>query len=271
MLPILGRPIKFTDYTSAKVLAHWMPWFGTPGHTKIGYNSADQSACDAQAVAMVAMGIAGINVDYYGPDSASALACLRMLDSCERNGLAFSLCIDQGALGALTGAAAVAEYIRILKFCSEAFFSSSAYLQDAGRYVVNFFGEPAGVNWTQVRAGTAAKLALLFEESSGFTHAESDGAFGWINPTTPVSNINLPDIQAFITTANANPSKIALYPFYTGFDDSMASWGKNRFMSRRLGQTLLDTLAVLPKTAKYALLPTWNDHEEGTGVEYSQG
>jgi hypothetical protein len=271
MLPILGKSIKFTDYTTAKVLAHWMPWWGTSGHIKIGYNSADQSACDAQAAAMVAMGIAGINVDYYGPDSASALACLRMLDACERNGLLFSICVDQGAIANLTGATAIAEYIRILKFCSEAFFTSAAYLQDAGRYVVNFFGEPAGVNWTQVRAGTAAKLALVFEESGGFTHAESDGAFGWINPTTPASNINLSDIQAFTTTAAANPNKISFYPFYSGFDDSMASWGKGRFMSRRLGQTLLDTLALIPKTAKYALIPTWNDFEEGSAIEYSQG
>lgn len=271
MLPILGKSIKFTDYTTAKVFVHHMTWFGTPGHIKIGYNSSDQSTCDTQAAAMVAMGIAGINIDWYGPDSPTNLGAIRMLDACERNGLLFSICVDQGAIGNLTGTAAIAEYIRVLKFCSEAFFTSPVYLQDAGRFVVNYFGEPTGVNWTSVRAGIASKMAMLFEGSGGFTHAESDGGFGWINPTTPPSNINIPSIQAFAATAAATPTKVALYPVYTGFDDSMASWGKGRYMSRRLGQTLLDTLALVPKTAKYVLIPTWNDHEEGSGIEYNQG
>lgn len=281
MIPILGKAINFKDYTSAKVISHWMPWWGTPGHivmqyqlpdgSSIPYTSSDQRICDLQAEIMVGMGIAGINVDYYGPDSPSALAAIRMLDSCERNGLSFSICIDQGALGTLTGAAANAEYIRVLKFCSETFFPSVAYLQDAGRYVVNFFGEPAGVNWTTIRSGITPKLALIFEGSSGFSHVESDGAFGWVNPTTPFSNINLPAIQAFSAAASSNASKLAFYPVYSGFDDSMASWGKGRSMSRRLGQTMLDTLAQVPKTAKYAILPTWNDFEEGSAIEYSQG
>lgn len=271
MIPILGKPINFKDYTTAKVIVHWMPWFGTPGHIKIGYDSADRVTCDLQAALMLGQGIVGINVDYYGPDSASALACIRMLDSCERAGLLYSLCIDQGALSGLVGDAATQEYIRILKFASEVFFTSAAYLQDAGRFVVNFFGEPAGVNWTTVRAGVKAKLAFVFQGSSGFTYAESDGAFGWVNPVADPTNINLVSVQAFAASATANSTKLALYAAYTGFDDTMASWSKKRLMSRRLGQTLLDTLAQVPKTAKYVLIPTWNDYEEGSQIELSQG
>lgn len=273
ILPIRGTTLNFRDETSAQVIAHWMPWFGTPGHITIGYNSADQSTCDEQVTNMVSQGIAGINVDYYGPTSPSALACIRMLNSCERAGMKYSICVDQGCpiLQGLTGNAATAAYISILTFVAEAFFISPWYLQDAGRYVVNFFGEPAGVNWTSVRAGISQKMALLFQGGAGFTHAEADGAYGWINPTTPASNINIPAIQTFNTAAAANPTKVALFPAYSGFDDSMASWGKGRVMSRRLGQTLLDTLALVPKTAKYVIVPTFNDHEEGTSLEYTQG
>lgn len=271
MLPILGKAINFKDYTSAKVIVHWMPWFGTPGHIKIGYNSADQATCDRQAQAMVAMGIAGINVDYYGPESASALACIHMLSSCQKVGLSYSICVDQGAVKGLTGSAATAKYVSTLQFMQTAFFASSAYLQDSGRHVVNFFGEPSGVDWSAVRKAVSSKMALVFEGGSGMTHAESDGAFGWINPTTPFSNINLPAIQTFIADAAANPTKLAFYPVYTGFDDTTAGWSKGRYMSRRLGQTLLDTLGLVPKTAKYAMLATFNDHEEGTGTEYNQG
>ena len=271
MLPILGKSISFKDYTSAKVLVHWMPWFGTPGHIKLAYNSADVSTCELQCDIMEQMSISGVNVDYYGPESASALACLRMLAACERFNLSYSICIDQGALSGLTGAAATAEYIRILKFLEDAFFSSSSYLQDQNRYVVNFFGEPTGVNWTAIRAGVKSKLALIFQGGVGFTHAESDGGFGWVNPTTPAANINMPSLNTFISAAASNSTKLAMYPVYTGFDDSLAGWGKNRFMSRRGGQTLLDTLKLIPVNAKYALIATWNDHEEGTGIEYSQG
>lgn len=255
------------DYTSAKVLAHVMSWFGTPGHIDIGYHSADIATCDRQTSAMAAQGIAGINVDYYGPESPSALAAIRLLSACERTDLLYSLCIDQGAVRGLVGDTATQEYIRILRFAADAFLTSPSYFQDAGRYVVNFFGEPSGVNWPAIRANVPAKLALIFQGSSGFTHPESDGSFGWVNPLPDHTDINLPAIQAFNAAAAVNPSKIALYPAYPGFDDSMASWGKKRMMSRRLGRTLTDTLGQVPKTAKYVLLSTWNDYEEGSQIE----
>lgn len=280
MIPILGKPIRYTDYTSAKVFVHWLPWWNTLGHISmqyalpngksVPYDSANTAICDAQCIAMLNQGISGINVDWYGPDAPSSLASLKMLDACERAGLSYSICIDKGALGNLTGAAATAEYIRILKFDSEAFFVSPAYLQDAGRFIVNVFGEPAGEDWGAIQAANP-KVALLFENASGFTHPNSSGAYGWVNPITPVNNINLPSIQAFVSAAAASASKLAFYPIYSGFDDSMASWGKGRYMSRRLGQTMLDTLAQIPKSAKYALISTWNDYEENTATELSQG
>jgi hypothetical protein len=269
VLPINGKEFNFKDYTSAKVYTHWMPWFGTPGHIRIGYNSADVWTCDAQCSNMQSLGISGVNADYYGPDSPSAQACLTMLDSCDRAGLGFFLCVDIGALGKLVGMAATTEYIRILKFASEAFFPNPAYLQDAGRYFVSFFNEPAGVDWKAVRAAIPAKMAFIFQGGSGFVHAESDGSFGWVNPLPDAKDCNIRAIQAF--SALATPGKIAFYPAYAGFDDSMAFWGKSRFMSRRLGQTLLDTLAQVPKNAAFVINPTFNDHEEGSAIEYSQG
>lgn len=271
VIPILGKPINFKDYTQAQVQAHWLPWFGTPGHIKIGYNSADVATCDAQCAAMKAQGIVGVNADYYGPDSPSALACLHMLAACERAGLNFSLCIDEGAVAKLIGPAATAEYIRILKFAQEAFFSSPAYLMDSGRAVVNFFNEAPGVNWTQVRAGITQKLAMIWQGGSGFTHAEADGSFGWVNPVANFSDSNLAAVQTFISGAMASPAKLAFYPIYTGFDDTLASWGKGRYMSRRGGRTMLDVLGQIPKTAKYAMISTFNDYEEGTAIELSQG
>jgi hypothetical protein len=65
---------------------------------------------------------------------------------------------------------------------------------------------------------------------------------------------------------------MAWFPIYPGFDDSAASWGKGRKMNRRNGLTLLDTLdQARAANAKYVLLATWNDHEEGSATELSQG
>lgn len=276
MIPILGKPINFKDYTQAQVHAHVVGWFGTSGHIKVGFNSSDISVCDAHCALMKAQGIVGVNFDWYGPDSPSALACFRMLTACERAGLSFSLCIDEGALKLpdgtmLSGSSANAEYVRILKFAQEAFFPSPAYLTDADRPVVSFFNEAPGVNWTAVRAGISAKIAMIWQGGAGFSHPESDGSFGWPNPLPKFSDSNLAAVQTFISGAMAHPDKLAFYPIYTGFDDTLASWGKGRYMSRRGGRTILDVLAQIPKTAKYALIGSWDDLEENTAILYSQG
>jgi hypothetical protein len=273
MIPLLGKPIKFTDYTHAKVLMHRVGWFGTPGHIKMSYNSADISECDRHALKLIDYGAYGVNHDWYGPSGPNALATLRMLASCERNGLAFTLCVDanSGNLASLSGDAATQEYIRQLQFAQDAYFSSTAYLIANNGYVVNFFNEPQGVNWTTIRKALSAKVHFVFQGSSGFTHPESDGAFGWINPVADPKDFNKTAVLAFTASAAANPTKLAFYPVYSKFDDSMASWGRGRQMSPRLGQTMLDTLALVPKSAEWAILPTLDDQEEGSATEYSQG
>ena len=266
--------MRLSDFTQAKLIAHWMPWHGTKSHVPLlycmpdgttkFYDSSDMAICNDQCSKMVAMGISGINVDYYGPDATSSLAAIRMLRACEASGLAFSLCIDQGAIPA--GVDPTTEYSRILKFASEVFFNSSSYLQDGGRYIVSFFGEPAGVNWTKVRQSISNKLAFLFQ--ANFTHAEADGAFGWVNPVAgQPGNINQASVASYNQMAAANPTKISMSPIYPGFDDTLASWGKGRYMTRGLDRTLKSTLSWIPLGAKYALIATWNDHEEGTGLE----
>jgi len=265
--------IDFTKLTSAKVIAHWMPWFGSSSHISLNYNTyleeslpydeRNPAILEDQVECMHKRGIFAVNPDYYGPESFENLTSLKMLSTCETGGLAFFLCIDKGALHALTGDAATKEYQRIFEFIRNAFFPNPAYWKIDGKPVVNFFDEAPGADWSAI----GEHELLIFQNSGGFTHARSAGAFGWVHPTTPASNWNNPAIQTFINGAKANPSKIAMYPIYPGFDDSAALWGSNRFMSRRAGMTLRDTLQMIPSGAQYAMLATWNDHEEGSGIE----
>ena len=265
--------------SGCKVIVHWMPWHGSSGHvpllypmglslpaTLIPYVSSDSAICADQVAKMKMWGVDAINVDYYGPGNAPLeSATLAMLAACAAGGLGFSVCVDQGAISA--GADATDQYIEVLSFLGGGMMASPAYLRDStGRSIVSFFGEPAGVDWNAVRAAIPSPMAFLFE--ANFAHLQADGAFGWVNPVAgqPL-NIDIPAIQTFNASATANPTKMAWFPAYAGFDDSIASWGSGRVMVRGCGKTLLDTLAQVPKTAEYVLLPTWNDCEEGTNLE----
>jgi hypothetical protein len=72
---------------------------------------------------------------------------------------------------------------------------------------------------------------------------------------------------------NHHPDKIVVGGIWPGFDDSKASWGRNRHMAYRCGQTFADTLKIFrhyygtQNPAPFLLIETWNDYEEGTDVE----
>ena len=60
---------------------------------------------------------------------------------------------------------------------------------------------------------------------------------------------------------------------WAGFDDSKASWGQNRHMSARCGDTFKDTLGLwrqfypVDQPIPFMMIDSWNDYEEGTAVE----
>jgi hypothetical protein len=67
--------------------------------------------------------------------------------------------------------------------------------------------------------------------------------------------------------------KIIVGGAWSTFDDSKASWGLNRHISPRCGQTLTDTFNFwrreFPATEPppFVMLETWNDYEEGSAIE----
>jgi hypothetical protein len=69
------------------------------------------------------------------------------------------------------------------------------------------------------------------------------------------------------------PDKITVGGVWAGFDDSKASWGLNRHMSSRCGQTFHDTFNFWKKyypaddPIPFLLVETWNDYEEGSAIE----
>lgn len=264
-IPILGKLVNLKTYLPAglTLIAHWLPWFGQASHKDIpGYDSRDPQVCAAQCALMQSMGIDGINVDWYGPGHTfENEATLHMLTACENSGLKFSICIDHGGINN-----AAADYPAYLQYIAETFTPSNNYLKDpaSGKPIVTFFGEPA-VDLSSIKAN----FFFLFQD--GWSHASGDGAFGWVDPLSNSQDINTTYLLSFVQQSAANQNKMAWFPIYPGFDDALASWGTGRMMDRRNGLTMLDTMSHVPAAGKWALIATWNDHEEGSAIELSQG
>ena len=142
--------------------------------------------------------------------------------------------------------------------------------------MVYFFGHEAyTIDWTRVRAGVAGNPMFIFRNGSGFTKAQSNGAFSWVEPTT-VSSTNLMAINYldnYYKTALSMPSAYSTGSGYKGFNDTLALWGSNRIIDQQCGQTWLKTLAEAGRfysTTNQMLgiqLVTWNDYEEGSEIE----
>jgi hypothetical protein len=75
------------------------------------------------------------------------------------------------------------------------------------------------------------------------------------------------------TMQSKYPDKMIVGGAWASFDDSKATWGLNRHISARCGQTFTDTFNYWRKEfpandpPPFVMLETWNDHEEGTAIE----
>ena len=69
------------------------------------------------------------------------------------------------------------------------------------------------------------------------------------------------------------PDKLIIGGAWAEFNDSKASWGLNRHISARCGQTFSDTFNLwrheFPSSEPipFIMIETWNDYEEGTAIE----
>ncbi|HEY2295383.1 MAG TPA: hypothetical protein VGM86_32170 [Thermoanaerobaculia bacterium] len=115
---------------------------------------------------------------------------------------------------------------------------------------------------------------LVFRNSTGFSHTQSDGSFAWVSPTDSTDPYGLAYLGRFYTaaTSSSNLGKFAMGGGWKGFDGTHNSWN-NSVMAQRCGQTWLDVIAKAnayyssSKQLPYLLVSTWNDYEEGTEIE----
>jgi hypothetical protein len=270
--------------TSPEAIALYEAWFGHPKHISVGYSSHDPAAIKSQIVRAKAMGISAFVVDWYGdrePFIDRSYALLQTIASKNRFQVAMMYDEADEEVGATDQA------IADLTMFHDAYLSSKApgrqaYLTYDGRPVIFIFPKGRYTDWNLVRTRVNkwSPPPLLIYENQPDKYADAfDGFYAWISPgeggwAADGSNWGEQYLSKFYQTMSLKYSdKIIVGGAWAGFDDSKASWGLNRHISPRCGQTYADTFSFWRKyfTADdpppFIMIETWNDHEEGTAIE----
>ena len=268
------------------LLAAYQPWFGRPGHIDVGYNSQDPSVIERQITDAKNLGIRGFVVNWYGPrkefeDHSYAL----LQQAASRSDFQAALLYDEDADDPGQGTDKV---IADLQYGYDRYFgphadaSRSAYLHYNGRPVVFIFPKGGGTDWNRVRQVTNSwddpPLIIYKDINTQYLNA-FDGFYAWVQPGSSGwsgdgSNWGREYLDWFYNQMSAkHPDKIAVGAAWPGFDDSHASWSRNRRMNARCGKTFEDSLRVFRRyydeqhPLPFLLIVTWNDYEEGTAIE----
>jgi hypothetical protein len=265
--------------STTKIYAHLMAWFGGSNHLNVGYKSDDPAQVARQVNDMLSRGLSGAIVDWYGPNNTRTNnASLYLKQEAEkRSNFDFAVMEDVGALkacAATAGCDVTGRMIKDLVYAYNTFEQSSAYMRVGTRPVVFFFGVDAySLDWTRVRNGVPGNPIFVFRNNGAFTHSQTGGGFSWTGLSSDPNNMGLGYLDSFYSTGNDHPSLQSFGSSYTGFNDSIASWGSNRLLNQQCGQTWLKTMAEAGKYFSTSnqldslQLVTWNDYEEGTALE----
>ena len=281
----IQQPLKHkATGKSPELLALYEGWFGHPRHISVGYSSHDPAAIDSQIRKAKAMGISGFVLDWYGdrePFIDQSYALMQAAAAREKFQVAMMYDETEEEDGATD------EALADFTMFHDTYLSSNApghqqYLNYEGHPVIFIFPTGKHTDWNRVRAlvNTWAIPPLLIYENLPGPHADAfDGFYAWVQPgekgwAADGSNWGEEYLSDFYKTMHAqHADKIIVGAAWSAFDDSKASWGLNRHMAARCGQTYADTSNLWRKffsaddPPPFLMIETWNDHEEGTAVE----
>ncbi len=185
-----------------------------------------------------------------------------------------------------------------LDYMNSNYFGSNAYLKvdpnmkisAAGRPVVFFFiCEACFTNptptWSTIWNSVASYVQgysggaplFIFENGVGFTHSQTDGAFGWVNWNSTSDTYGLAYLDNFYDTSANYGAQLTIGAAWKGFDETNAPWitSAPRSIQQQCGNTFLQSIRQLTHNSDWGSthpLPllgvvTWNDYEEGTEIE----
>jgi hypothetical protein len=282
------EPLKYKAIGSApETLALYEAWFGHPKHippSAVGYNSHDPAAIRSQIAKAKSMGITAFVVDWYGdrqPFIDQSYALLQS-EAAKQN---FKVAMMYDESNAEEGA--TDEALADLTMFHETYLSakasgSQAYLTYQGRPLVFIFPTARHTDWARIRTLVSrwpVPPLLIQENLPGPDAAAFDGFYAWVQPgekgwAPDGANWGEGYLNNFYQTMRSKyPDKIIVGGLWAQFNDAKASWGLNRHIDPRCGQTWTDTNNLWHKyfppdqLLPFVMIDTWNDHEEGTAIE----
>lgn len=272
---------------SPVVLAAYQPWFGRPGHINVGYSSQDRVVLQRQIEQAKELGISGFVVNWYGPDNEfedRSYSTLQELANRSNFNVALMYDEDNSDPSNTTN-----RTLNDLQYAYEQYIATNArvpnhsYLRYNGRPVIFVFPKNGRTDWKVVRKavdGWPDPPFLIYKDINSGKYTDAfDGFYAWVHPgkegwKRDGSNWGEDYLENFYKTMSTKyPDKVAVGAAWPGFDDSRASWSRNRRMDSRCGRTFEDSLRAFrryydaARPLPFLMIVTWNDYEEGTAIE----
>jgi hypothetical protein len=262
--------------STTKIFAHLVLWFGRPDHMNVGYSSTDPLHVKQQITDMISRGIDGVVMVWYGPNNSIDRAAQLVMKEAEMHpGFTFALMIDHGAIewDSCSGCNPQEALIAQLQYVEQTYFASPAYLRIDGQPAITNFDIDRfyNIDWSAVKGTLQTTPAFIFQNSGGFSHVVSNGAYSWVMPYG--TDYGMSYLTNFYSTGAQFPSEATWGAGYKGFNDTLASWGMKRIMGQQCGQTWLQTFSEINRLydstnqLSAMQLVTWNDYEEGSEIE----
>lgn len=269
---------------SPQVIAVYEAWFGHPRHISVGYSTQDPAEIKKQIRHAQAMGITAFVVDWYGDREPFIDRSYAIMQKIAAKGkFHVAMMYDETNEDAGATDEAIADFTMF----HDAYLSAKspgrgAYLTYKGRPMIFIFPKGMHTDWSKVRALVSSwnpAPFLIYEGLPGPDASAFDGFYAWISPgdkgwAADGSNWGDQYLGEFYRTMRDKyPDKIIVGGAWAAFNDSKASWGLNRHIAARCGQTFNDTFNFWRKDSPaddpipFLMIETWNDYEEGSAIE----
>jgi hypothetical protein len=267
-----------------QVLALYEAWFGHPKHISVGYSSQDPDVISRQIRQARSLGITAFVVDWYGDREPFIDASYaRVQATAAKNNFQVAMMYDETDEEDSATDEAIADFTMFRDtYLARTAAGHKAYLTYEGRPVIFIFPKGGHTDWNKVRAfvNTWNPKPFLIQENLPSQYADAfDGFYAWISPgdkgwAPDGSNWGEQYLANFYDTMRTKyPDKIIVGGAWSMFDDSKASWGLNRHIDARCGETFTSTFNFWRREfarddpPPFLLVETWNDYEEGTALE----
>jgi hypothetical protein len=270
------------------LLAAYQPWFGRPGHINVGYSSQDPNTLVRQINEARDLNISGFVANWYGSRHEFEDRSYYLLQNAAAAENNFKVAIlydeDVDDAGPSTDRVIVdLQYAYDRYIGPHAVPSRSAYLRYDGHPLIFIFPKGGHTDWARVHQVVNSwddPPLLIYKDPHPNLVNSFDGFYAWVNPGSggwvrDGSNWGRDYLNNFyLTMSSKYPNKLAVGAAWPGFDDSRASWSRNRHMSGRCGRTFEDSLRLFRRyyndqhPLPFLMIETWNDYEEGTAIEH---